>query len=164
MSVLPRQVPKRVPQASEDPRPNDTVRVWALCGFLLLAVGVIYGQTLRFPLLGYDDHLFVTGSPEVQAGLTGRSIAWAFTNGPMGEWYPLSMMSHMLDCQMFGLNAWGHHLTNLLLHAATAIGLFLVLRSMTGEFWASVLSSRLCSPFIRSMSKASPGSPSGATC
>ena len=62
------------------------------------------------------------------AGLTAKSIAWAFTNGPMGEWYPLAMLSHMLDCQLFGLDAWGHHLTNVLLHAATAIGLFLVLR------------------------------------
>ena len=49
------------------------------------------------------------------------------------------MLSHMLDCQLFGLRAWGHHLTNVLLHAATAIGLFFVLRRMTGELWPSAL-------------------------
>ena len=70
-------------------------------------------------------------------GLTGSSIAWAFTNGPMGEWYPVSMMSHMLDAQLFGPAAWGHHLSSLLLHAAASIGLFLVLRNMTDELWPS---------------------------
>ena len=60
-------------------------------------------------------------------------IRWAFEQGPFGEWYPLAPLSHMLDCQLFGLAPWGHHLTNLLLHAATSIGLFLVLRGMTGQ-------------------------------
>jgi Flp pilus assembly protein TadD len=69
----------------------------------------------------------------VRAGLTPESIRWAFTNGPLGEWYPLSMMSHMVDCQLFGLAAKGHHLTNLVLHAAAAVGLFFVLRNMTAE-------------------------------
>ena len=70
-------------------------------------------------------------------GLTLDGLRWAFTNGPVGEWYPLAMLSHMLDCQLFGLNAGGHHLTNVLLHAATSIALFLVLWRMTGELWPS---------------------------
>ena len=61
------------------------------------------GKRFGFGLLDYDDRLFVTACPQVRAGLTGGSIAWAFTNGPLGEWYPLAMMSHMLDCQLFGL-------------------------------------------------------------
>ena len=72
-----------------------------------------------------------------RAGLTGEGVRWAFTDGPYGEWYPLAMLSHMLDCQLFGLNAWGHHLTNVLLHAAASIALFLVLWRMTGELWPS---------------------------
>ena len=105
---------------------------WAVAGCLLLAIAIIYGQTRSFHFLNYDDNIFVYGRPEVRDGLTRSGIAWAFSNGPVGEWYPLAMMSHMLDCQLFGLGAGGHHLTSVLLHAATAIGLFLVLRSMTG--------------------------------
>ncbi len=105
-------------------------------------IWLVVGQTLDFGFLTYDDHLFVTGSPQVRAGLTEKSIVWAFTNGPGGEWYPLSMLSHMLDCQIFGASpksAWGPHLTNVLLHAATTIGLFLFWRSMTGQLWPSAL-------------------------
>ena len=78
-----------------------------------------------------------TTNPHVTAGLTGEGIRWAFTEGPFGEWYPLATLSHMLDCQLFGLNAWGHHLTNVLLHAAASIALFLVLWRMTDELWPS---------------------------
>ncbi len=110
-----------------------------MAGVLVVLVALVYGQTLGFGFLNYDDDLFVTACPQVRAGLTGSSIAWAFSNGPLGEWYPLSMLSHMLDCHLFGASPWGHHLMSLLLHAATAVGLFLVLRSMTGEFWPSAL-------------------------
>ncbi len=104
---------------------------------LVLAIGLIYGQTLGFPLLEYDDNTFVYGNPHVTPGLTAGGFGWAFTDGPGGEWYPLAMLSHMLDCQVFGLNAWGHHLANVLIHAATSIALLLVLWRMTAEFWPS---------------------------
>jgi protein O-mannosyl-transferase len=111
---------------------------WVIAGFLLVVIAVVYGQTIGFGFLNYDDNFLVYDCPQVRAGLTANGIAWAFTSGPAeAEWYPLSMISHMLDCQIFGLRAWGHHLTNVLLHAATTIGLFLVLRSMTGELWPS---------------------------
>jgi protein O-mannosyl-transferase len=110
---------------------------WMVVSFLLLVIAIVFGQTLTFGFLNYDDHLFVHGCREVRAGLTSDSIIWAFTNGPMGEWYPLSMLSHMLDVEIFQLNGGGHHFTNVLLHAATAIGLFLLLRKMTGELWPS---------------------------
>ncbi|HTU23859.1 MAG TPA: tetratricopeptide repeat protein [Pirellulales bacterium] len=107
--------------------------------FLLVVVGLVFGQTLRHGLLIVDDSVFVYENPHVSAGLTGEGIRWAFTDGPYGEWYPLAMLSHMLDCQLYGLQPWGHHLTSVLIHAATAMALFLVLRAMTGEFWPSVL-------------------------
>jgi protein O-mannosyl-transferase len=116
---------------------NRAFLYWGVVGFLLLGIAVVYGQTLGFGFLDYDDPLFVVDCRQVRAGLTRSSIAWAFTNGPLGEWYPLSMMSHMLDCQLFGLSPGWHHLTNLVLHAATVIGLFAVLRRMTGELWPS---------------------------
>ena len=124
--------------SNQSPRhQNDTRYAWGVCGFLLLAICLIYGQTLDHVLLEYDDSGFVFANPHVRAGLTAGGVRWALTDGPYGEWYPLAPLSHMLDCQLFGLNAWGHHLTNLLLHAAASMALFLVLWRMTGELWPS---------------------------
>ena len=114
-----------------------------IVGFLLVAIALIYGQTLWFSFLNYDDNVYVYTTPEVRAGLSGAGIVWAFTDGPLGEWYPLSMMSHMLDCQLFGLWSGGHHLVSVLLHAASAIGLFFVLRRMTGQLWPSAFAATL---------------------
>jgi tetratricopeptide (TPR) repeat protein len=126
-----------LPPNDDTQRRLNTYNACGVCAFLLLAIGLIYGQTLGHILLEYDDHDFVYGNPNVAAGLTENGLKWAFTDGPFGEWYPLAMLSHMLDCQLFGLNAWGHHLTNVLLHAATSIALFLVLWRMMGELWPS---------------------------
>ncbi len=128
-----------MPLADPAARRDPPWAPWAVAGFLVAMVGIIYGQTLRFGFLAHDDMSFVNGNPAVSPGLTVAGIKAAFVSGPMGQWHPLSMISHMLDCQIFGLNAWGHHLTNLILHAATSIGLFLVLRSMTGELWPSAV-------------------------
>jgi protein O-mannosyl-transferase len=117
----------------------DTRYAWGVCAVLLLAIGLIYGQTLGHALLVYDDSGYVYDNPHVTAGLTGEGVRWAFADGPYGEWYPLAVLSHMLDCQLFGLSPWGHHLTGVLLHAAASIGLFLVLVRMTGELWPSAL-------------------------
>ncbi|HTU26305.1 MAG TPA: tetratricopeptide repeat protein [Pirellulales bacterium] len=105
----------------------------------MATIAIIYGQSLWFGFLAHDDTSFVSGNPLVAPGLSVAGVAAAFVSGPMGQWHPLSVISHMLDCQIFGLDARGHHLTNLVLHAATSIGLFLVLRSMTGEMWPSAL-------------------------
>ena len=76
-------------------------------------------------------------NPHVTAGLTLSGLWWALTDGPFGEWCPLSTLSHMLDCQLYGLNPAGHYLTNVLLHAASSVLLFLVLLRMTGDLWPS---------------------------
>ncbi|HEX4146270.1 MAG TPA: tetratricopeptide repeat protein [Pirellulales bacterium] len=110
-----------------------------MCAFLVGAVVLVFGQTLSFGFLNWDDNLFVSNEPRVSGGFSWRGIVWAFTSGPAGEWYPLAPLSHMLDCQLFGLNAGGHHLTNVLLHAATSVALFLVLCRMTDELWPSAL-------------------------
>ena len=117
----------------DDTPPASTLYAWIICGLLVLAVAVVYGQTLGHGFLEFDDPVYVTANRHVTAGLTLDGVEWAFTNGPAGEWYPPTMLSHMLDCQLFGLHAWGHHLTNLLLHAASSVILFLVLWRMTGQ-------------------------------
>jgi tetratricopeptide (TPR) repeat protein len=111
--------------------------VAGVCIFLVVVVWAVFGQTLRHGFVNYDDNLYVYDNPVVQKGLTGEGFCWALTYGGIGHWHPLTWISHMLDCQCYGLQAGGHHLTNLLLHGAAAILLFLVLRRMTGFLWRS---------------------------
>ena len=112
--------------------------VLAVCGFLLLAVALVFGQTLRHELINSDDDQYVYRNPHVARGFTAQRIAWAFTQFHAANWHPLTWLSHMLDCQLYGLNhPGGHHLTNVLLHAASAILLFLLLRQTIGSLWPS---------------------------
>ncbi len=109
----------------------------AICGGLLLAVGLVFGQTVQYKFVNFDDDEYVTDNPHVQQGVGVSSIYWAFTNRDSGNWHPLTWFSHILDYQLYGLRAGGHHLTNVLLHAVNAILLFLVLWRMTGNLWPS---------------------------
>jgi tetratricopeptide (TPR) repeat protein len=124
------------PSRSADGRVR-TFWVWAVCGFLLLAVGLVFGQTVHHDFIGCDDEVYVYENPHVAPGLTLPGLWWALTDGPFGEWYPLTVLSQMLDCQLYGLNPGGHYLTNVLLHAASSVLLFLVLLRMTGDLWPS---------------------------
>ncbi len=115
----------------------DGFRRWVI--LLVVLVRVVLGQTAGFGFLNYDDADNVFANTHVTAGLSWRrGIVWALRNGPTaGRWAPLVTISHMADCQFFGLQPGGHHLTNVALHAATAVLLFLALRSMTGALWRS---------------------------
>ena len=115
----------------------------AVCGFLLLAVGLIFGQTVRYEFVNLDDDQTVYSNLQVTRGLTLQGVAWAFTHLHYLYWVPLTWLSHMLDCQLYGLSAGGHHVTNVLLHAATAVLLFLVLWRMTDGFWPSALAAAI---------------------
>jgi tetratricopeptide (TPR) repeat protein len=116
---------------------NDRWMVPGVCIFLAAIIWAVFGQTLRHQFVNYDDDLYVYDNPVVQKGLTWEGFRWALTYGNIGHWHPLTWVSHMLDCQFYGLNPGGHHLTNVLLHTATTILLFLVLRRMTGALWRS---------------------------
>ena len=115
----------------------ETTQVACICAFLALAVLAVFGQTAHFDFVGYDDQLYVFRNPVVQQGLSVKAVGWAFTHAQVANWIPLTTLSHMLDCQLFGLNAGGHHLVNVLLHGTNAVLLFLVLRRMTGALWRS---------------------------
>jgi tetratricopeptide (TPR) repeat protein len=93
----------------------------------------LYGQAIRHPFVNYDDNGYITENPHVQAGLTWQTIVWAFTATEQANWHPLTWLSHALDCQLFGLNAGGHHMTSLLVHVINVVLLFLLLRRATGE-------------------------------
>ena len=75
------------------------------CLFLVVAVSLVFGQTLRHGFVNYDDDQYVYDNPQVIQGLTLHGIAWAFTTSHSAYWHPLTWLSHMLDCQLWGLNA-----------------------------------------------------------
>jgi protein O-mannosyl-transferase len=112
-------------------------RVAGLCLVLAAITFAVFGQTLHHEFIDFDDNLYVYDNPMVAGGLTWNGIVWAFTHVHSANWHPLTWLSHMLDCQLYGLHPGGHHLTNVLLHIATVIALFLVLRQMTGALWRS---------------------------
>jgi tetratricopeptide (TPR) repeat protein len=109
----------------------------AFCLGLALITLAVFGQTVQHDFIYTDDHEYVYDNPMVSHGLTWKGLAWAFTTSHASNWHPLTWLSHMLDCQIYGLNPGGHHFTNVLLHTATVIVLFLVLRQLTGGLWRS---------------------------
>jgi tetratricopeptide (TPR) repeat protein len=118
---------------------NECRQAWGIGVLLVLGVFAVFGQTAWFGFMNYDDDLYVSDNPVVQKGLTWAGVQWALTYGGIGHWHPLTWLTHMLDCEVYGLWAGGHHLTNVALHAAATVLLFLVLRRMTGALWPSAL-------------------------
>ena len=119
--------------------PQDRRRLqsaFLICIVLIALTLAAYRQAFDHQFVGYDDNVYVTENPHVRAGLSLRSLEWAFAPH-YGMWAPLTWISHMLDCQLFGLSPTGHHLVNLLFHMANTILLFLLLTRMTGCLWRS---------------------------
>jgi len=117
--------------------PGSGTAVASICIGLVAVVWAVFGQTIHFKFLTYDDNKYVFDNAHVRAGISPANIVWAFTHLDIHLWSPVTALSHMLDCQVFQLAAGGHHLTNVLLHAATAVLLFLLFREMTGATWRS---------------------------
>jgi len=111
--------------------------VLGICIFLAAAVWLVFGQTLHFGFTNYDDNLYVYDNPLIVHGLSWRGLGWIFTHSVSFNWHPLTMLSLMLDGQCYGLKAGGYHLTNVLLHTASVVLLFLALRDLTGALWRS---------------------------
>ena len=129
--------PRRGPGGASADVSNSDWIIPGICILLAAMVWMVFGGTLGHDFVGIDDDRYVYDNPHVAAGLSLRGIAWAFTHTQVGHWGPLCTISHMADCQFYGLQPWGHHLTNVLLHGMVSILLFLVLRSMTGALWRS---------------------------
>jgi len=107
----------------------------SLC--LIVAVIIAYAQVSNFDFVGYDDQEYITENSHVQEGLNLKSINWAFTSFHSANWHPLTWLSHMLDCELYGLNPMGHHWTNVQFHIANTLLLFFVFLKMTGALWRS---------------------------
>ena len=106
---------------------------------LAMATLALYHPVHRHPFLNYDDGPYVTENDQVQAGLTWLTVKWAFTTFAVGEWHPLTWLSHALDCQWFGLDPGAHHDTSLLLHTLNVVLLFWVLQAATGYVGRSAM-------------------------
>jgi tetratricopeptide (TPR) repeat protein len=110
-----------------------------ICLALAAITVAVYAPLFHYDFLTFDDQIYVTENPYVRSGLNGNSLAWAFQSSTSGNWLPLTWISHVLDVQCYGMKAGGHHLTNVLLHAANAVLLFLLLQQMTGAAWRSAV-------------------------
>ncbi len=133
-------MPSKQIRASNGPidkkgRQNSHWSSFAICILLAAAVWTVFGQTVHYDFVNYDDNVYIYENSVIAQGLSWHGIVGAFAHQQPDEWLPLTALSRMLDCSLYGLQPWGHHLTNVLLHAATAILLFLVLRKMTEAFW-----------------------------
>ena len=106
---------------------------------LLLATFAVYAQVRHFDFVNYDDPDYTTGNVHVRQGLTAQGLEWALTSRDAANWFPVTWVSHMLDCQFFGLASGWHHLHNVLLHALAAILLCMFLQRATGTRWRSAL-------------------------
>ncbi len=115
-------------------------RYFYLVGLLLAVTTLaVYWQVLGNGFVSYDDGMYVTENIRVQEGVTFDNLIWAFISSDASNWHPLTWISHMIDCQLYGLNPWGHHLTSLLFHVANTLLLLLILVRMTGALWQSSL-------------------------
>jgi tetratricopeptide (TPR) repeat protein len=113
-------------------RVNRCWQTVGICLSLALLTWLVFGQTLWHDFVNYDDPRYVYENTRITSGLSISGVAWAFTHIHSLNWHPLTTISHMLDCQLYGLKAGGHHFTNVLLHTLAAILLFLALQQMTG--------------------------------
>ncbi len=106
---------------------------------LIAAVLAFYSPVTHNGFLDYDDNGYITDNPHVKAGLTWKTVKWAFLTNTAANWHPLTWISHALDTELFGVNPAATHWMNVLLHAACAVVLFWLLRSATGSRWRSLI-------------------------
>src|SRR5262245_25121707 len=138
--------PPSLPLPSEAAREGQNgASVRALAVLIALASLIVYLPILRNGFVDLDDPAYVTQNEHVQGGISWKSVQWAITSTEAANWHPLTWMSHMLDCQIFGLNAAGHHAVSAVFHALNAVLLFLLLQKATRVAWRSFLVAALFS-------------------
>jgi tetratricopeptide (TPR) repeat protein len=110
-----------------------------LCAVLVVATLFSYSQIWTHEFIGYDDDRYVTQNRFVSQGLSWEGVIWAFSSTHASNWHPVTWLSHMLDVELFGMNAGAHHLTNLFFHILNSLLLFTVFRKMTARVWQSAI-------------------------
>jgi protein O-mannosyl-transferase len=129
-------------RATETSSPSRSMQV-AICVVIVALIWVVFGQTLGHDFVNFDDKTYVYGNSLVSAGLSWHGLGRAFVDTYTKNWHPLTLISHMIDCQFYDLKAGGHHFTNVLLHTAAAVLLFLWLHSITGRLWSSAFATAI---------------------
>jgi tetratricopeptide (TPR) repeat protein len=122
---------------------SQTTRLIAIYFGLAGLVALVFLQTGHFSFVNYDDGSYVFDNPNIRTGLTWRGVVWAFSHVHSQNWHPLTSISHMIDCQLFGLNAGAHHLVNVGLHTLVALLFFTFLWQSTNALWASAISAAI---------------------
>ncbi len=112
---------------------TENGRTLLVCVVLAMAVLTAYEPIRHNGFVNLDDNVYVAENANIKNGLSSQSLAWSFTSREAANWHPLTWISHILDCQLFGLNPVGHHFTSLLLHIINTVLLFFVLWKMTGS-------------------------------
>lgn len=118
---------------------HSNQKLTILAASLLVVTCYAFFPSIGYNFISLDDPLYVTANPHVRTGLSWENIRWAFMTLDGGLWHPLTWLSHMLDCQLFGLRAYGHHLTSLLIHVTSSIILFITLFRISSAIWRSCL-------------------------
>lgn len=116
---------------------HSSKQVAIVCFFLLVITMAVFWQVHQHEFVYFDDGVYVTQNAHIQSGLTLQGIRWAFSTTYAEFWHPLTWLSLMLDYQLYGLNAGGYHVTNVILHVLSVLLLFLLLHRMTGAVWKS---------------------------
>jgi protein O-mannosyl-transferase len=116
---------------------NDKYPCWGIAALLFVVTLLVYSSAAQHTFISYDDPLYVTANIRVRAGLTWENFFWACRALDIGNWHPLTWMSHMLDIELFGLNPSGHHWVSVGIHAANAALLFWILTTLTKSKWPS---------------------------
>jgi hypothetical protein len=110
---------------------------WAIAVGLTAITVLVFAPVRHHPFFSFDDPGYVYENPKVKGGLTLAAAKWAMTTGYFANWHPVTWLSHMLDVQLFGLNAGAHHVVNLLFHVANTLLLFLVFYRTTNRAYPS---------------------------
>ncbi len=118
--------------------PGKAVRI-GVAVLLVLATAAAYAGVLQAGFINLDDPVYVVQNEHVRAGLTLEGIRWAFATSEGANWHPLTWISHMLDVSAYGMDARGHHATNVVLHIASSLALLFALERLTRAFWPSAL-------------------------
>lgn len=129
-----------VPVAMNDQAVSTQRRAAALTALVLAVTTVaVFSQVVRHDFINLDDRIYIADNPRMQQGLTAANLRWFWTASVGANWHPLTVLSHLIDCQFFGLDPGWHHAVNLAWHTANTLLLFWVLARMTGNIWPSAL-------------------------
>src|SRR5262249_51150709 len=118
---------------------SEPRRTVLICSLLVLATACVYWQVHGFTFTNYDELFLILKNPMVRGGISLEGILWALTTSWFEYWHPLTWLSFMLDCELFGLNAGWHHMVNLVFHLVNSVLAFTVLRRLTGTTWRSAM-------------------------